>query len=87
MSSGNDQSGASFITAKRSITDNSPKIDDLLEGSSNKKNIQILGNISNKKKDFHSDQKINEESSVSKKSQEIEQDNLTASFEIDSQQN
>jgi hypothetical protein len=39
ISSGNDNSGASFLTAKRSITDNSPKIDDLLEGSSNKKNI------------------------------------------------
>ena len=39
LSSGNDQSGASFITAKRSITDNSPKIDDLMDGSSNKKNI------------------------------------------------
>ena len=37
MSSGNDQSGASFITAKRSI--NSPKIDEMLDGSSNKKNI------------------------------------------------
>ena len=39
MSSGNGHSGTSFLTAKRSVTGNSPKIDELLEGRSNKKNI------------------------------------------------